>query len=240
VKLDKAYENRDFLHSREARAIRIQCEQLEPEQRFRTLGVNRAVIVFGSARLSQDSVSCRDAADLAERVARWTVAEHALPERYHLCTGGGPGIMQAVHEGAARVDRSLNIGLNISLPHEEVPNPFLDPGRAVEFHYFFMRKFWFMRLSRAMVIFPGGFGTLDELFEALTLTQTGKSERMPIVLYDSSFWNEIVNFEALARRGLIKPADLELFAFADTPEQAFELLRNGLRHYDGPLSLDGT
>lgn len=228
MKLTKAYENRDFLMSPEARAIRIQCEQLEPELRFRALGVQRAVVIFGSARLVQESQTCRDAADLAERIARWTVATHALPDRYYLCTGGGPGIMQAVHEGSARVDRALNIGLNVSLPHEEIPNPHLDVGRAVEFHYFFMRKFWFMNLARAAIIFPGGFGTLDELFEVLTLIQTGKSGPMPIILFDRKFWDETINFAALARYGLIRPTDLDLFRFADKAEEAFELLLSGL------------
>lgn len=229
MKLSKAYENRDFLHSREARAIRIQCEQLEPEQRFAQLGVRRAVIFFGSARLAQDTPTCRDAAALGALFADWTCKTHSKPDRFYLCTGGGPGIMQAVHEGSARVDRSLNIGLNVSLPAEEVPNPFLDPDRAVEFHYFFMRKFWFMNLARAAVIFPGGFGTLDELFELLTLTQTRKSSPMPIVLYDRTFWTDTINFESLARRQLIGRGDTRLFEYADTPGQAFELIRDQLQ-----------
>lgn len=220
MKSPKAYENQEFLKGSEARTVRILCEYMEPEQRFRQLEIRRAVIVFGSARLRPDSPSYRDAADFGERIARWTTETHTAPDRYYLCTGGGPGIMEATHEGAARVDAALNVGLNISLPFEERPNPHLDPRRAVNFHYFFMRKFWFLNLARAAAIFPGGFGTLDELFELLTLTQTGKSSPMPIVLYDRAFWNETVNFESLARRGLIRREDLALFSYADTPEEA--------------------
>lgn len=225
----KSYLNSEFLMSEEARTVRILCEYLEPEKRLHELGVKRGVILFGSARLRADSESCRATADLAEMIARWTTAQHALADRYYIVTGGGPGIMQAAHEGAARVDGSLNIGLNISLPHEESANPFLDPQRALIFHYFFMRKFWFMRLSKAAVIFPGGFGTMDELFELLTLTQTGKSSLMPIVLYDRAFWTETFNFESLARRGLINRSDLDLFQYADTPQEAMDLVLAGLQ-----------
>lgn len=226
--IPKSYLNRDFLMSPEARTVRLLCEYLDPEKRFRELGVNRGVILFGSARLPKDSPSYRDAAELAERLARWTSARHALAERYYIVTGGGPGIMQAAHEGAARVDAALNIGLNISLPHEEGSNPFVDPMRSVVFHYFFMRKFWFLNLARAAVIFPGGFGTMDELFELLTLTQTGKSSPMPIVLYDRAFWDETINFESFARRGLIRREDLNLFTYANTPEEAMAQVLAGL------------
>ncbi|MGQ0530569.1 MAG: LOG family protein [Panacagrimonas sp.] len=228
MKLPKSYLNPEFLKSPEARTVRMLCEYLDPERRFREMDVNQGVILFGSARLPKGSPSYRDAADLAEGLARWTTQQHALPERYYIVTGGGPGIMQAAHEGAARVDASLNLGLNISLPHEEQANPFVDERRSVVFHYFFMRKFWFLNLARAAVIFPGGFGTMDELFELLTLTQTGKSSPMPIVLYDREFWNETINFEAFAKRGLISRADLNLFSYANTPEQALMQVIGGL------------
>lgn len=228
MKLPKSYLNPDFLMSPEARTVRMLSEYLDPERRFRELGIRRGVILFGSARLPKDSPSYRDAADLAERLAAWTVQQHAVPDRYYIVTGGGPGIMQAAHEGAARVDASLNVGLNISLPHEEQPNPFVDDRRSVVFHYFFMRKFWFLNLARAAVIFPGGFGTMDELFELLTLTQTGKSSPMPIVLYDRAFWQETINFESFARRGLISRRDLDLFTYADTPQEAMDAVIPGL------------
>ncbi len=228
MKLPKSYLNPDFLMSPDARTVRLLCEYLDPERRFRELDIRRGVILFGSARLPKDSPSYRDAAALAELIAAWTTKQHAPPERYYIVTGGGPGIMQAAHEGAARVDSALNVGLNISLPHEEEANPFVDDRRSVVFHYFFMRKFWFMNLARAAVIFPGGFGTMDELFELLTLTQTGKSSPMPIVLYDRSFWTDTINFESFARRGLIRREDLDLFSYADTPEDAMRQILAGL------------
>jgi uncharacterized protein (TIGR00730 family) len=228
MKLPKSYLNPDFLMSPPARTVRLLCEYLDPESRFKELDIRRGVILFGSARLPKDSPSYRDAAALAELIARWTVHAHSVTDRYYIVTGGGPGIMQAAHEGAARVDASLNVGLNISLPHEEQPNPFVDDRRSVVFHYFFMRKFWFLNLARAAVIFPGGFGTMDELFELLTLTQTGKSSPMPIVLYDRAFWQDTINFEAFARRGLIRREDLDLFSYADTPEEAMDQVVPGL------------
>jgi uncharacterized protein (TIGR00730 family) len=228
MKLPKSYLNAEFLMSPSARTVRLLCEYLDPERRFKELDIRRGVILFGSARLPRESPSYRDAAALAELLARWTVHAHAVTERYYIVTGGGPGIMQAAHEGAARVDASLNVGLNISLPHEEQANPFVDDRRSVVFHYFFMRKFWFMNLARAAVIFPGGFGTMDELFELLTLTQTGKSSPMPIVLYDRAFWQDTINFEAFARRGLIRREDLDLFSYADTPEEAMDQVVVGL------------
>jgi uncharacterized protein (TIGR00730 family) len=228
----KAYKNEHFLMSESARPIRILAEYLEPAQRFSELAIRNAVIFFGSARLRVDDLArrnyYRDAADLAERLARWTVDAHPDGERYHVVTGGGPGIMEAAHVGAARVDRRLNIGLNISLPFEQSGNPHVDDSRALEFHYFFLRKFWFLNLARAAVIFPGGFGTLDELFELLTLTQTGKSAPMPILLYGREFWDGLINLPMLAERGLISPEDLTLYAMVDSVDEAFERLRDGL------------
>ncbi len=224
----KSYLNPEFLKSAEARTVRMLCEYLDPEKRFRELDIQRGIILFGSARLPATSPAWKGAADLAELIARWTTDAHEEAERYYIVTGGGPGIMQAAHEGAARVDKRLNIGLNISLPHEEQSNPFVELERSVVFHYFFMRKFWFLNLARGAVIFPGGFGTMDELFELLTLTQTGKSSPMPIILYDQEFWTETINFESFARRGLIAREDLELFSYANTPEEAMSQLMKGL------------
>jgi len=220
----KAYKNLEFLNSEDARSVRILCEYLEPRARFGRLNVNRSVIFFGSARLKAADPYYRAAADLAEKLGRWTLKTHKPTQRLHIVSGGGPGIMQAVHEGAARVDRKLSVGLNISLPFEQNGNPFVEPGRALEFHYFFMRKFWFANLASALAVFPGGFGTLDELFELLTLMQTGKAGRMPVVLYGREFWDEIVDFKALARRGLISPGDLRLFRIVDSVNEAFQAL----------------
>lgn len=229
----KAYKNEAFLMSEEARPVRILCEYLEPARRFEQLGVRNTVIFFGSARLKPGPATGADyyaaAADLAERLARWTWDHHADGHRYHIVSGGGPGIMEAAHAGAARVDRSLNIGLNISLPFEQHINPYLADERAVEFHYFFLRKFWFLNLARGAVIFPGGFGTLDELFELLTLTQTGKSAPMPILLYGSEFWRRLVNWDLLLERGLISAEDLDQFHFVDAVDEAFDRLKSGLQ-----------
>ena len=224
----RSYLNHEFLHSPEARTVRILCEYLDPEKRFHELGIHRGIILFGSARIPSDQKVYQDAVDLAAKIAAWTRDTHELADRYAIVTGGGPGIMQAAHQGAAQVDASLNVGLNITLPHEEQANPYVDPLRSITFHYFFMRKFWFMNLAKAAVIFPGGFGTMDEIFELLTLTQTGKCDRIPIVMYDSEFWHEVINFKAFARRGLISPKDLELFSYADTPDEAMAQVVKGL------------
>lgn len=232
MRVPKAYKNEEFLASEEARSLRILAEYLEPKRRLAAEKVTRGIVFFGSARQRQfpdntiDPYQC--AADLAERLARWTLATHPEGSRYHLVTGGGDGMMGAVNEGVARVDRRLNVGLGISLPFEQGLNENLDPSRAFEFHYFFMRKFWFMNLSDAFVILPGGFGTLDELFEVLTLTQTGRASKKPIVLLDSGFWRTIINFRALATRGLINPDDLHLFHYAESAEQAFDILTRAL------------
>lgn len=226
----KAYDNKGFLHSHGARSLRILSEYVEPDQRLRQLDVGRAVIFFGSARTPRKDAHgyYAAAADLAEKMARWTLATHPAPERCYICTGGGPGIMQAAHEGGARVDAHINIGFNISLPFEQHINPCVQADRAFEFHYFFMRKFWFINVAAAAVIFPGGFGTLDEIFELLTLTQTGKSARMPIVLYGKRFWSKVVDFKMLAAEGVISPEDLQLFHIVDSVDAAFKILSGGV------------
>lgn len=231
MKLNKAYTNQEFLMGEEARGVRILCEYLEPKARLEKDGVKRAIILFGSARTRRlqpapGTATTPDyyamAADLAERFARWTSATHVGDQRYFLCTGGGPGIMEAAHEGGARVDRSLNIGFNISLPFEQHGNPFVEQDHAFEFHYFFMRKFWFMNVAEAFVVFPGGFGTMDELFEVLTLTQTGKARPMPVVLFGREFWDGLINFERLVERGLISREDADGIVIADSVDEAFD------------------
>jgi hypothetical protein len=228
----KAYKNLDFLMSAEARTVRMLCEYHEPLARLQRHQVEQAIIFWGSARLRPNPKSGPDyfalASDLAERLARWTVTEHAPDRRYHFCCGGGPGIMEASSLGVARVDRRLNIALNISLPFEQSVNDYVTPELAFEFHYFFMRKFWFLKLAAAMVVFPGGFGTFDELFEMLTLVQTGRAQPMPFVLMGREFWDEVVDFGALARRGLISPEDVSRITFADTVDEAFAHLSRNL------------
>jgi uncharacterized protein (TIGR00730 family) len=226
-----AYLDEAFLESDAARPLRILAEYLEPLDAFRREHVRDTVVFFGSARIAPDGPLGRyyeDARTLARLVTAWSKGLPAGSHRYVVCSGGGPGIMEAANRGASEAG-GRNIGLNIGLPHEQRPNPYITRELSFEFRYFFMRKLWFAYLARALVVFPGGFGTLDELMEMLTLQQTGKLTRKThVLLYGSTFWNEIVSFEALVRHGMIAPEDLDLFTFADDPETALRLLQGWL------------
>ncbi len=223
-----AYRDGDFLDSDEARPVRILSEYLQPLRALRRHRVRDTIVFFGSARLDADGPLARyyaEARELARRITEWSKALDGKARRFLVCTGGGGGIMEAANRGASEAG-GRTIGFNIGLPHEQRPNPYISEGLCFEFHYFFMRKLWFAHLARAIVAFPGGFGTLDELFELLTLAQTGKLDRpMTIVLYGSAYWKEILDLEALARHGMIAAEDLKLYRYADSPEQAFEILR---------------
>jgi uncharacterized protein (TIGR00730 family) len=227
-----AYKNEDFLDSDEARPLRILAEYLQPMHAFRAAGICDTIVFFGSARLAPDGPLARyydDARELARLVTLWSknLASHA--HRYVVCSGGGGGIMEAANRGASDAG-GRSVGLNIGLPHEQRPNPYITRELTFEFHYFFMRKLWFVHLARALVAFPGGFGTLDELTEILTLMQTRKIERpIPVVLYGSSYWKEVINFDALVRHGMIDQRDLGLFRYADDPAEALALLQAGIR-----------
>ena len=169
-----------------------------------------------------------DARTLAGMVSKWAMTLPGRRHRYVITSGGGPGIMEAANRGAYEAG-AKTIGLNIKLPFEQMPNPYITPDLNFEFHYFFMRKFWFAYLAKALVVFPGGFGTLDEMFELLTLAQTQKlAKKITVLIYGSSYWKSVINLEVLAEKGAIARKDMELFQFADTPEEAFELLRAGL------------
>jgi uncharacterized protein (TIGR00730 family) len=169
-----------------------------------------------------------DARKLAFLITQWTKTINQPRHRFVITTGGGPGIMEAANLGAAEAG-GKTIGLNINLPFEQMPNPYISPELNFEFHYFFMRKLWFAYLSKALVVFPGGFGTFDELFELLTLTQTEKlAKRICIVVYGKDYWDRVINFQALVDAGTISPRDLQLFHWANTPEEAFEYLRTDL------------
>ncbi|HTV49746.1 MAG TPA: TIGR00730 family Rossman fold protein [Steroidobacteraceae bacterium] len=226
-----AYENSAFLESDPARPLRILAEYLEPLERFRRAHVRDTIVFFGSARITPDGPLGRyyqEARELARLITLWSkgLASHA--HRYVICSGGGPGIMEAANRGASEAG-GRTIGLNISLPREQQPNPYITRELSLEFHYFFMRKLWFAHLARALIAFPGGFGTLDELMEILTLAQTGKlGAPIPVLLYGSQYWGEILNFEALVRHGTIAREDLGLFAYVDTPQAALELLKTRL------------
>ena len=169
-----------------------------------------------------------DARRLAFLITQWTKTINQPRHRFVICTGGGPGIMEAANLGASEAG-GKTIGLNINLPFEQMPNPYITPDLNFEFHYFFMRKLWFAYLAKALVVFPGGFGTFDELFELLTLAQTEKlAKRICIVVYGKAYWDRVINFQALVDSGTISPNDLNLFHWANTPEEAFECLREDL------------
>lgn len=241
----KAYQNLEFLRSKDARLLRILAEYIEPASRFRDLGVRNTVVFFGSARApspeeapegEQNSYGAKlaayyqDARELARLLTEWSFG---LPEyeRFVICSGGGPGIMEAANRGAAEAG-GQSVGLNISLPHEQFPNPYITPELNFEFHYFFMRKWWFATLALAFVIFPGGYGTLDELFELLTLLQTGKiRRRIAVLLYGRPYWEDVLRFDRLVEWGTISPEDLELFEYADDPHEAAELLKRRFEAY---------
>jgi uncharacterized protein (TIGR00730 family) len=223
-----AYQDQDFLSSDDGRALRILAEYLEPMQRFRRANIHDTIVFFGSARLTPEGPLARyyhEARELARLLTVWSKGLHSHANRYVVCSGGGGGIMEAANRGAADAG-GRTIGLNISLPREQHSNPYVTHDLAFEFHYFFMRKLWFAHLARALVVFPGGFGTLDELTEILTLAQSRKLERpIPVILYGTQYWTEIINFEALVRHGMIDSADLELFHYADDPATALGMMQ---------------
>ena len=229
-----AYLNDQFLNSPDARALRILSEFLEPLAHFRREKIRDTVVFFGSARIREEGPMSRyyeDARTLARLLTEWSGQFDVNQHRFVICSGGGPGIMEAANRGA-HDGGGKTVGLNIGLPFEQFPNPYITPELSFEFHYFFMRKFWFSYLAKALVVFPGGFGTLDEMMEVLTLVQTQKlAKKMAIVVYGSAYWNEVINFQALVKHGTISAEDLSLFQFADDPETAFEILKPGLAAY---------
>jgi uncharacterized protein (TIGR00730 family) len=169
-----------------------------------------------------------DARKLASMLTEWSMTLKGRQRRFVVTSGGGPGIMEAANRGAHEAGGST-IGLNIKLPFEQMPNPYITPALNFEFHYFFMRKYWFAYLAKALVVFPGGFGTIDEAFEILTLAQTEKlAKKITVIIYGSSYWKSVINLDVLVEKGTISPRDRDLFQFADTPEQAFTLLQHGL------------
>ncbi len=253
-----AYQNADFLESRDGRSLRIMSEYMEPLSRFTRHKIDDTVVFMGSARtrsresaLQELETARRDGGDiafaerqlelsvyyeaartLAHRLTVWSKDLGDDDRRFVVCTGGGPGIMEAANRGASEAD-GLNVGLTISIPVEEFNNPHITRELHLNFHYFFMRKFWFLYLAKAMVFFPGGFGTLDELFETLTLVQTGKiRKRLPMVLFGASYWNDVINMDALVRYGTISEKDIDLMMRTDSVDEAFEFITNELITYN--------
>jgi uncharacterized protein (TIGR00730 family) len=254
-----AYENEGFLNSPDGRILRILAEYSEPLARFRKEQIQDTVVFFGSARIaSQHEAGERlkalpqetaadarklahsavdmaryyeDARRLAFLLSQWSMEIPARRRRFVVTTGGGPGIMEAANLGAKEAG-AKTIGLNIHLPFEQNPNPYITPSLNFEFHYFFMRKFWFAYLAKALVIFPGGFGTLDEFFEIMTLAQTQKlAKKILVVIYGKKYWSSLLNFQSMVDAGTISAADLDLFTMVDSPEEGFECLRDGLTKY---------
>lgn len=225
-------------------------EYLWPLSHLQDEKIQDTIVFFGSARIRESGPLGRyyqEARELSAMVTRWAHAVSpvdsagACHNRFVICTGGGPGIMEAANRGAHDAG-GKTIGLNIGLPFEQRPNDFITPELNFEFHYFFMRKFWFAYLAKALVVFPGGFGTLDELTEILTLAQTKKLEsQISIVLYGREFWHEILNFEALIKHEMIARSDMDLFKFADSPDEAFRILKDDLTaHYLNPAHAVAT
>jgi uncharacterized protein (TIGR00730 family) len=246
----KAYKNETFLSAPDARPLRILAEYLEPQSRFDELRVRDTIVFFGSARIPSREVAAAEVEaakagngnleraesrlhmsryyeqtrELAARLTRWSKSLEGTDRRFVVCSGGGPGIMEAANRGASEA-KGENIGLNISLPFEQVDNPYITRRLAFEFHYFFMRKYWFSYLAKAMVVMPGGFGTFDEFMEVVTLVQTLKiKKRLPIVLFGMEYWNEVIRFEPMVKYGTISPEDLQLFHRTDSVDDAYDFL----------------
>jgi uncharacterized protein (TIGR00730 family) len=241
----KAYQNPVFLGSPEGRIVRILSEYLEPLARFEKNKINSTILFLGSSRADPTSKTSplhgyyRDAEQLAFLIARWAIRLKPKGKNFVVCTGAGPGIMEAANRGAARAG-GKSVGMNISLPLEQPSNPYIPADLAFVFHYFFMRKFWLVSRARAVIAFPGGYGTLDEFFETITLIQTGKISRdeVVLILYGEEYWREVVDFDALVRRGAISPEDLKLFAFFSDPGKAFAFLKKKLCRTSPELCLE--
>jgi len=257
----EAYRDEHFLNAPEARPLRILAEYIQPKANFEKHNIQDTILFFGSARIKSsedaeaaleeakrtgaDETAARrmvlmsryyeDSRELARRLTEWSDSLHDRSgRRFVICTGAGPGIMEAANRGA-REAGGETVGLGIALPHEEQNNPYVTPELNFEFHYFFTRKFWFLYPAKALVLMPGGFGTLDELFETLTLLQTGKmKKRLPVILYGSEYWDKVLNLDALVEFGSISPEDVNLLHKADTVDDAFAYITEELRHYALP------
>lgn len=239
-----AFDDAEFLCREDLRPVRLQLELLKPEVMLSEHGIASTVVLFGGARIPEPGKDAWAAKndiqkknlennakyyDEARQFAR-VVSEHSKEydyKEYVVVTGGGPGVMEAGNRGACDVD-APSIGLNIVLPHEQAPNEYVTPDLCFNFHYFAIRKMHFLMRAKAVAVFPGGFGTMDEMFEALTLIQTKRMEPVPFLLFGKSFWTSIINFEELANQGTISPDDTDLFHFVDTAEEGWDVIK---QHY---------
>lgn len=221
-----AFDDSDFLTADELRPVRLQLELLKPELEMQEQGIENTIIVFGSARTNESDPYYIQARELAALISQKSGCENC-PD-LHVVTGGGPGIMEAANRGADDVGAE-SIGLNIVLPHEQYPNPYITPELCFRFHYFAIRKMHFLLRARALVAFPGGFGTMDELFESLTLVQTKKIEPLPILLFGKEYWQRLLNFDVMLEEGMISPEDLDYFQFVDDVDTAWDIIRSSLQ-----------
>ncbi len=246
-----AFADPEFLLRRDTRGIRFQLEMLKPDLEQADQGIENTVVVFGSARfLSPEDAQVQlasatqsgdakaiaiaqrevrnakhyDQARLFARLVASYSEQKSAADRIYIATGGGPGIMEAANRGAHEMG-GLSVGLNIALPHEQHHNPYITPSLCFKFHYFALRKMHFMMRAKALVAFPGGFGTLDELFEVVTLVQTLKAKPVPIILFGTSYWKKLINFDFMVEEGVISPQDLELFSFTDDPQVAWDTIK---------------
>jgi len=245
-----AFRDTDFLLRDELRPVRFQLELLKPEMLLDEARVGSMLVMYGSARipppeavatalegakdlpveermvvesLAEKARYYAEAYKLARLVSEMAIVENGM-RQFVICSGGGPSIMEAANRGASDAGAE-SIGLNIVLPHEQAPNPYVTPYLSFQFHYFALRKMHFLMRAKAVAVFPGGFGTFDEMFELLTLIQTGKMKRIPVVLFGKEFWTRVIDFGALAREGVISPVDLELISWCDTAEEAWACIR---------------
>jgi hypothetical protein len=246
-----AFADPEFLLRRETRGIRFQLEMLKPDLAQQEQGIENTVVVFGSARFqslekADKTLEAAQHAGIALDIQRaeslkrnshfyeqarafgYLIAQYSAnkntPNKLFICTGGGPGIMEAANRGASEAG-GISVGLNIALPHEQTPNPYITPGLSFKFHYFALRKMHFMMRAKALVAFPGGFGTMDELFETLTLVQCKKAKPVPIVLFGTDYWKKVFQPEYMIEEGVIAEEDLQLFHYVDTVEDAWEVIR---------------
>ncbi|MBR0552872.1 LOG family protein [Stakelama marina] len=256
-----AFQDMDFLLREDLRPVRFQLELLKPQLIMDEAKISSTFVMYGSARIPEPSKAqaLLDLADddRARRIAERLIAKSKYYEvarelarlasnfprddegnrQFVVCSGGGPSIMEAANRGAADVDAE-SIGLNIVLPHEQAPNPYVTPSLSMQFHYFALRKMHFLLHARAVAVFPGGFGTFDESFELLTLIQTGKIDPIPVLFYGRDFWNRVVDFEALCEEGVISPRDLDLITFVETAEEGWEAVREFYRKRDPEVAED--
>ena len=249
IKLSRTYSDLHIIRSPLIRPLRILSEYLNPLKVFKNKKISDTIVFFGSARalshrqlkkkyknikpseaIANLSDCYMDAARLAFKLTKWSKELPKPSKHFYICSGGGPGIMEAANRGAF-LAKGKSVGLNIQLPFEQKPNKYITHSICLDFHYFFMRKYWFLYFAKAIVVFPGGFGTLDEFFEFLTLIQTKKiKKKMPLVLYNSVFWKQLISFDLLVEWGLILKEDLDYIFFADTPEEAYKYLTKEIQN----------